>query len=841
MKLINPPKSMPKKLIKSIERTKSFTFDLEARSMTGKQADAKVAALAMPTILAISSGSFDKAYLWDDDAEEMLVYLLKTEGIEAIAHNVLYDFVVLHKRDIIDIDDVRATIRDTMVLQFMVDENIPKGLKSLVELHLGYKMKTYNETTRDNPKNVRLREIKKEVKAWDRVINNFGNSRPWPNFDSTTLQRRTKLKKSVDRASEVKWPPSITTAASGSQTKRWNKEDREARAHWRSERHTYIEDAFGLGNQLMYQQFLDSTVLCELAEESKILEHGLVVDELVYAEDDARQTKRLHEKLSKKVARMGDIVQAWYEIESEVRVVTLKMSCNGIHVDKEEALRQQQGVEPVIEQLYGEVQNLCRGWLNDKDEEFNPGSSKQVRQVLFEHLKIKVPHFRYHNGVPLAKLTDAGEDYCREHRVVFDLNRPDALPQEFWDSFISVDSEVLERIPHPMGMAILNYRVAKKLKTTYMDKLVSLPGSRVYSLFSSIATKTGRLASSQENLQNIPSRKKPSNYDKKVQSIGPALRVCYIAPPGKKMIVADQSQIELRIITHLTKDPVLREVYTSCVVIDGISHYTGDIHAATGKALSIPRKDSKSVNFGLTYEMKAPRFARMNRMFTETGEYDIATASIWREGFYDTYQGLRAYLDTLTTYWNAGKTDYKMLTDRVRRFPKDAYTTGGKILNSKVQGSSADLLKLAMLAIDRFVCPHIPSLKLIFQVHDELGYEVDEEQAELAGILVKFAMEHDWIGTLTLPVLASAKVCHSWAAKDDDNLPEIGIYYARIDGEDLTFDATTWHEMVAADNAGKIEQKGAAAMLTAEQLAICKQYFPESIHGESPWLTTTTQ
>lgn len=840
MKLVDPPTILPKKLLKNVQRTKRFAFDFEARSKTGKSSDATSATRAEPTILAISSGSFNHAYLWGDDAQAIIIYLLSQPGLEAIVCNALYDFVLMHSNGIMDVNDVKATIRDTMVQQFLLDENLPKGLKGCVADHLGHKMATYNETTKDNPKNLRIKQLLGEIKEWRKAIKRFETVRPWPEFDSKKLGRRTKLRKSVDAAADKQWPPIISTSAKGNTTKRWQKGPKEERAEWRQHRHELIEDKFSFGEQLGYQAYVEDAHINPRLAEIEDLRIGLVQDELEYAEDDGRQTLRLYDRMEKKLGRLGQLVMDWYEIESQVRVVTLKMSCNGIHIDKEEATAQLVAIEPIIEELYGDVQNHCRGWTNDDGVPFNPGSSQQVVKVLFDHLGLPLPVYRYVNGTPVPKLTPAGDKYCRDNRTLFGLNDLDSLPSIFWEKFVSVDSEVLERVHHPIGMAILNYRVAKKLKSTYLQNLVELKTDRLYGSFNSVGPKTGRLSSADPNLQNIPSRKKPSNYDERVQGIGPILRRCYIAPPGKKMIVCDQSQIELRIITHFTQDRRLLKIYRDHVVIGGNKYYIGDIHAATSKDLGVKRKDAKGINFGLSYEMQAPKFARMNRMFNDDGSYDIATAAEWRNGFFDVNAGLTAYLQMLSNCWENGKSDYQMLSGRLRRFPrkdvkgKPIFTTGGKILNSKVQGSSADLLKLAMLVIDKYIIPQIPSLKMIFQVHDELGFEVDEEHAEVAGILIKHVMEFDWLNCLSVPVLSSAKVCDNWEAKDDDNLPEIGVFYARVDGEDRLFDSDTWAELVTADNEHRIEVKSAAAMLTPAQLELCAQYVPKDIHEEPP-------
>lgn len=822
------PAFFPQKLKKAIGRTKKFIFDLESESTTDKAEDAKNPRTARPVILAISSGSYAEAFPWSEEVEELLVFLLRQPDLTAIAHNVLYDFILLHASGVIDVYDVKAKIRDTMILAFLLDENQDKGLKTLAKKYLRYQMKTYQETTAKNPKHLEIRACVDEIKSWERAIEKFPRERPWPRFDSDKKAKLSDLRKRLKDEADLRWPTTPTITKTGKTVNRRSREDREARSAWLDPKMEIVESKFDVVPELAYQTYVYENKITPLLEKIEDLKRAIAQDEIDYAKDDAWQTNRLAKRLYARLEKLPPEFMRWLDVENRVRVATLKMSCNGIYVDKELAQKKLDHIDPLIDELYHDVVDMSRGWTTENGDTLNPGSGDQLRKVLFQHLKIPIPVGQINQGVPWPKLTKSGMDYCRNNGIVLDLNHLETFPQIVMDKFIATDTEVLERLDHPIGSAILSYRTVAKLKSTYLQGLVDPNRERATSSFGSVSTKTGRLASQKDNLQNIPSRKKPRIYDERVQALGPELRACYVAPPGKSMIVADQSQIELRIITQYTKDKRLRKIYEDSVEVDGVTHYVGDLHADTSRRLEVPRKDAKAISFGLSYEMRAPRFARMNRMFNEDGTYDIATAAEWRAAFFRVNAGLTRYLDILTNCWREKKTDYKMLTGRLRRFPEDSYVTGGKILNSKVQGSSADLLKLAMVALSEYAEPVIPGFRMIFQVHDELGFEVDEKYAMVGGILVKYAMEYDWIGKLTVPILASAKVCHSWAAKDDDNLPEIGVMYARVAGKDMTFTADTWDKFVEYDNEKKIELKGASAMLTPEQKAFGDEFFPSS-------------
>ena len=814
---------VPKKLAKALDDTKQFAFDLETRAAPGRpEKDALDERTCIPFLLVVASGKESKAFSFDDPKTTQLIHHLLTDSeMEAIVHNALYDIVVLHSQKIVNAFDIKARLRDTMLCQFILDEEQSKGLKSMALAHLKHKMRTYEETTFGNPLWKAREELKQRIFKLNHAAAHFSKERPFPTFDSEQMINRK------DYAEEVR---KSYTAPSSTGDLFSEPEFQTATVVPIAVVTHQVNQFFGEEQRRLYQNHLEKNVLPGLRDEYAKLDKQLSDEMIVYAEDDGRQTLKLWNKLTKAIDKLG--LLQWLYFECEVRRITVQMSVTGIPIKAEVLDELEAEINPLIEEFYNEIQNTVKGF-NDDGAPFNPKSSDQVSRALFSMFRCAIPVYqKLPDGRELPKLTPAGEEYLRKMNRHVDLRRPETITDDLRGKYLACDGEVLERVDHPLGMLILNYRALEKVKSTYIDavreRMQSLNTDRLIGNFNSVGTKTGRLSSNEPNLQNIPSRKKGDDYDDRVQGIGPRIRDAFACSPGKVMIVVDQSQIELRIIAHFCNEKSMVDIYKEGVEIDGTFYYTGDIHAKTSKQLTIPRKLAKNVNFGFNYGMGANKFARQIRLMNDRGEYDIGKAAQWRNGFFQTYPGIPNYIEFLTEQWNKGIRHFKMLCGRKRHFP-DEPTAGGKILNAKVQGSSADLLKLSMVIIDRYVKPACPSVELLFQVHDELGFQCDPEEAELAGKLIKYVLEYPWY-PISVPVLASAKICESWAAKDDDNIPEIGSYYAAIKGEGgRVFTKDNWSEFIALDSAKKVDAKSATAMLTPADMEECRRYIPSSI------------
>jgi len=317
----------------------------------------------------------------------------------------------------------------------------------------------------------------------------------------------------------------------------------------------------------------------------------------------------------------------------------------------------------------------------------------------------------------------------------------------------STDASVLEKLEdsHPIIRSLLDYREMTKLRSTYVETLPTLinPATgRVHTTYSQVIAATGRLSSINPNLQNIPIR----------SELGKKIRKCFVAAPGKVLLCADYSQIELRMLAHLSGDPALSQAYR-----DGV-----DIHARTAAALyGVPesavtsemRRASKVVNFGVLYGMGAHRLSGQLKIpygeakrfienyfatFSSVENYLAQTVESGRRlGYVETLGGRRRYLPDL-------------LSDN-RVFKENAERIAG---NTPIQGSAADLIKLAMIRIHaRLEAGDLPC-EMLLQVHDELVFEVDENRVEEAAALVKHEMENAM--TLSVPLVADLGWGKDW-------------------------------------------------------------------------------
>ena len=394
-----------------------------------------------------------------------------------------------------------------------------------------------------------------------------------------------------------------------------------------------------------------------------------------YAAEDAHVTYRLYEVLSAKLQAYPELVNLLHNIEMPVARVLTSMEENGIQLDLGfldqlscDFSKTMQALENQITEMVGEA--------------FNVSSPKQVGKVLFEKL-----------GLKGGKKTATGQ--------------------------YSTSESVLEKLEHPIAELILEYRGLSKLKSTYTDgllKQVNNSSHRVHTSYHQALTATGRLSSTDPNLQNIPIR----------TEIGRQIRKAFIAPEGRVLLAADYSQIELRLMAHLSQDDAL---------VDAFIHGQ-DVHRRTAaEVLGIPleevssdqRRQAKAVNFGLLYGMsefgltRQLGFTRQEsqeyikqyfRRYPGIYEYMQRTRQVALEqGFVETILGRRLYTP-----------DIDARNMMVRKAAERA------AINAPLQGSAADIIKIAMVEVDKILPKD--QAKMLLQVHDELVFEVDEAIAD---------------------------------------------------------------------------------------------------------------
>lgn len=701
-------------IAQGIEEHGVLSLDLETTSLEEREAEITLIAMASGKGAGIKSVAVKPT----KRAVKFMVSRLRDPKVRVVGHNIFsYDLQVLHHRKIISLDDVRARVVDTIPLAWMLDENMDHGLKALVKKFLGYRMVTYHEAFFSSPSMLKIRQLEHTIKE---IIKT--------KLDKVAIEikkaAREDKKKRMDELKELFKDQKRTKINNA--LKKGRKEDIDK----------YILNTFGPVAEKRRYDKIQKQEIEPLEKMIVKLKQTADVEQRDYAKDDAKQTLRLYRYLRREVEKRG--LLRWADIENKNRKLASRMELYGAHVSIERLIHLKAEFEPLMRDIQNSIYDMAR-------IEFNLNSPAQVRKVLYEDLAI--PPVDDGEGNPL----------------------------------ISSRVDVLDRLPHPIAQTILDYRVVQKLYSTYvvalMAKAQSNPYRRIFAGFNTTGTVTGRWTSSGPNLQNIPSRAKPGSYDERVQNLGPKLRSIFVATKGYKLIKADLSQIELRLIANVTGDANLLRIYNEYVDYEGMRYYTGDIHRETSENLNVPRKLAKNINFGLCYGMMPWTFAKNARIFIKgTKEYDIEAAAKHRNSFFELYPGIPEYIGELRRQRRGGdrgiiRNTFRLISGRLRHFPKNIPVSGGKIFNSIIQGSAADILKVITWSV-RECLRHddFKGCELVWQVHDEVGIEVPSKIARKVGVLIKYIMEYPWF-SLKVPILASVTPGDDWGSDDK----EIGI------------------------------------------------------------------
>jgi DNA polymerase-1 len=374
-------------------------------------------------------------------------------------------------------------------------------------------------------------------------------------------------------------------------------------------------------------------------------------------------------------------------------------------------------LKQMSDELGQEIGTLEEDIYKQAGERFNLGSPQQLGVVLFEHM-----------GLPVLKRTQKTKSYA-------------------------TGAEILEELAvrgYPIAQSLLRWRELTKLKSTYVDALPALVAAdgRLHTRFNQAVAATGRLSSANPNLQNIPVR----------TELGQRIRKAFIAPPGYVLLVADYSQIELRILAHIAEEAELVRAFQA----------GEDIHRATAAIIfgSVPelvsaeqRRAAKTINFGILYGMSA--FGLSQALGIPSKEADK-----FIKAYLDRYPGVRRYVEeTQASAEKEGKVT--TLYGRVRWLP-DIQSKNWNLrenarrmaINARIQGTAADLLKIAMIAIDCRLRAEFPDSRLLLTVHDELVLEVPEKDAETVAALVKKEMEG--VASLAVPLEVEVGWGKSW-------------------------------------------------------------------------------
>ncbi|MGN6318533.1 DNA polymerase I [Trinickia sp.] len=428
-----------------------------------------------------------------------------------------------------------------------------------------------------------------------------------------------------------------------------------------------------------------------------------------YAAEDADITLQLHEALYPQVEREPGLLHVYRDIELPTARVLRKMERNGVLIDSEKLRRQSSEIATRLIELETQAYALAGG-------EFNLGSPKQIGQIFFERLQL-----------PVVKKTPSGAP--------------------------STDEEVLQKLAedYPLPKLLLEHRGLSKLKSTYTDKLprmVNAKTGRVHTNYAQAVAVTGRLASNDPNLQNIPVR----------TAEGRRIREAFIAPAGSKIISADYSQIELRIMAHISGDESLLRAFAQ----------GEDIHRATAAEVfgvtplevsNDQRRIAKVINFGLIYGMSSFGLASnlgitrdaaklyIDRYFARypgVARYmDDTRSSAKVKGYVETVFGRRLWLPEI----NGGNGPRRQAAERAA-------------INAPMQGTAADLIKMSMIAVQAWLEQENAKSLMIMQVHDELVLEVPDD--ELAVVREKLPQLMCGVAALKVPLVAEVGVGANW-------------------------------------------------------------------------------
>mgnify|MGYP003314353799 FL=1 len=428
-----------------------------------------------------------------------------------------------------------------------------------------------------------------------------------------------------------------------------------------------------------------------------------------YAAEDADITLRLFNTLSTLLKGQPVQEQLLNDIEYPLVHVLSKVEQNGAKIDKKKLADHSMELSKKIEELSDQAYKIA-------GEEFNLDSPKQLLEILYEKL-----------GLPILKKTPKGQPSTNESTL-------QRLSEEY-----------------ELPKIILQYRTLAKLKSTYTDSLIKIENpltERIHTSYQQAVTSTGRLSSTEPNLQNIPIK----------TAEGRRIREAFVPEKGNILISADYSQIELRIMAHLSEDKNLTYAFNNNI----------DVHSSTASEVfnvSIEdvsqdqRRSAKAINFGLMYGMSAFGLTRqLNISRAEAQEY--------LDTYFARYTGVRDYMNDIK---NKAKEDKFVETLMGRRLYLNEINAANGLrrqaaeraaINAPLQGSAADIIKKAMLDIDKFLLKEMSDVKMIMQVHDELVFECPKDNADIVMQKMKTTMEQTI--ELNIPLIADAAIGTNW-------------------------------------------------------------------------------
>lgn len=430
-----------------------------------------------------------------------------------------------------------------------------------------------------------------------------------------------------------------------------------------------------------------------------------------YAAEDAEVTLKLHQHLFPLLEKESKLKYIFEELEMPLVPVLTEMEQNGVHIDAQQLHKQSIDIAHKLQILEERSWELA-------GQSFNLGSPKQLQEILFEKLRL-----------PILSKT------------------PKRQP--------STAEDVLQELAleHELPRLILEHRSLSKLKSTYTDKLpeqINIKTGRVHTSYHQAITATGRLSSSNPNLQNIPIRTEE----------GKRIRQAFVAPPNYVLMAADYSQIELRIMAHLSGEENLLQAFATDQDIHNITA-TEIFGVSFEKVTPEQRRAAKAINFGLIYGMSAFGLAKQLNISRQLAQNYI-------DRYFNRYPKVKQYMEQIRQLaFNQGFVE--TILGR-RLYVPDIRASNGQrrqaaertAINAPMQGTAADIIKKAMILVHQWIMESNLEIKMIMQVHDELVFEVKENLVELAQTKIRQLMEQALV--LNVPLLVKIGIGENWEA-----------------------------------------------------------------------------
>jgi len=484
---------------------------------------------------------------------------------------------------------------------------------------------------------------------------------------------------------------------------------------------SYITNPVGRGHGLdvlAFSEFghenMKISSLIGTGTKQKLFSEVSIEDACGYSGEDSDITWRLYEVFRKRLSENKKTEELFYEVEMPLVKILTDMEFWGVKIDDK-------FLGKLSDKVAGQIENLRKNIIKMAGVDFNINSTQQLSEVLYKKLGI---------WSESAKKTKTG---------------------------ISTGIESLEKLKgdHPIINLLIEYRGLTKLQSTYLEalpKLISKFDDRVHTSYNQTITSTGRLSSSDPNLQNIPIR----------TELGAEIRKAFVAPKGKKLLIFDYSQIELRVVASISNDKKMLEAFN-----------TGrDTHTETASAIfGVPedkvdkdmRRVAKVVNFGIIYGISSYGLAQAT-------EKTPAEAGKFIEEYFKKYPAIKKYMDDTVT--SAKEKGYVETLLGRRRYIPDIASGVAQIqraaermaINMPIQGTAADIMKLAMIKIDEEILSKNPDIKMILQVHDELVFELPDNK-NIKKILENIKEIMESVFKLKCPLIVEGKEAENWGEK----------------------------------------------------------------------------